>query len=79
MTHYVAGVSGESFTDRQVHRSQHCDELAEPYRPLANSSVTDEQPRCPSCADGESGSDTCDVVKADGEVCGRSTPCPYHD
>jgi hypothetical protein len=22
---------------------------------------------------------TCDVVKQDGEVCGRETPCPYHD
>lgn len=21
---------------------------------------------------------TCDVVKADGEVCGRDLPCPYH-
>ena len=26
--------------------------------------------------DGESG--TCDVVKSDGEVCGRDLPCPYH-
>lgn len=24
-------------------------------------------------------SQTCDVVKNDGEVCGRQTPCPYHD
>jgi len=23
--------------------------------------------------------DTCDEVKADGEVCGRDRPCPYHD
>jgi hypothetical protein len=22
--------------------------------------------------------ETCDVVKQDGEVCGRQTPCPYH-
>lgn len=22
--------------------------------------------------------ETCDVVKADGEVCGRELPCPYH-
>jgi hypothetical protein len=22
--------------------------------------------------------DTCDTVKADGEVCGRELPCPYH-
>ncbi|AFH22025.1 hypothetical protein OSG_eHP14_00225 [environmental Halophage eHP-14] len=21
---------------------------------------------------------TCDVVKSDGEVCGRNLPCPYH-
>jgi hypothetical protein len=24
-------------------------------------------------------SGTCDVVKADGDVCGRDLPCPYHD
>lgn len=23
--------------------------------------------------------ETCDVEKADGEVCGRERPCPYHD
>lgn len=23
--------------------------------------------------------DTCETVKADGEVCGRERPCPYHD
>jgi hypothetical protein len=23
--------------------------------------------------------DTCEVVKSDGEVCGRDLPCPYHD
>lgn len=28
-------------------------------------------------ADGTTG--TCDVVKGDGEVCGRDRPCPYHD
>lgn len=28
--------------------------------------------------DGEQG-DTCDTVKADGEVCGRERPCAYHD
>lgn len=22
--------------------------------------------------------DTCEVVKTDGEVCGRDKPCPYH-
>jgi hypothetical protein len=22
---------------------------------------------------------TCEVVKSDGEVCGRDLPCPYHD
>jgi hypothetical protein len=22
--------------------------------------------------------ETCDTVKADGEVCGRELPCPYH-
>jgi hypothetical protein len=24
------------------------------------------------------GSETCEVVKNDGEVCGRELPCPYH-
>jgi hypothetical protein len=24
------------------------------------------------------GPDTCQTVKADGEVCGRALPCPYH-
>jgi len=28
---------------------------------------------------GESDAETCDVVKADGDVCGRDKPCPYHD
>jgi len=23
--------------------------------------------------------ETCQVVKSDGEVCGRNLPCPYHD
>lgn len=23
--------------------------------------------------------ETCSVVKGDGEVCGRTLPCPYHD
>lgn len=23
-------------------------------------------------------SETCDVEKADGEICGRDLPCPYH-
>jgi len=26
-----------------------------------------------------SDTETCDVVKADGEVCGRERPCSYHD
>jgi len=28
---------------------------------------------------GESDAATCDVVKNDGEVCGRERPCAYHD
>jgi len=27
----------------------------------------------------EDGSETCQVVKSDGEVCGRELPCQYHD
>jgi len=26
----------------------------------------------------DDGPDTCQTVKADGEVCGRELPCPYH-
>lgn len=29
-------------------------------------------------SDAEQDSVTCDAVKADGEVCGRELPCPYH-
>lgn len=29
-------------------------------------------------ADLEAGGETCDVVKSDGEVCGRELPCRYH-
>jgi hypothetical protein len=28
--------------------------------------------------DGDPDTETCDTVKADGEVCGRELPCPYH-
>lgn len=27
---------------------------------------------------GDDTAETCDTVKADGEVCGRELPCPYH-
>ena len=32
-------------------------------------------PACPECTDESA---TCDVVKSDGEVCGRELPCQYH-
>lgn len=75
MTHYFSGQSGESFVDKTLHADADCEELSEPVRPLADSSVSDEQARCPTCA-GER--NTCDTVKADGDVCGRELPCPYH-
>lgn len=28
---------------------------------------------------GVTDAETCEVVKADGDVCGRELPCPYHD
>jgi hypothetical protein len=31
---------------------------------------------CENCVDGP---DTCQVVKNDGEVCGRDRPCRFHD
>jgi len=76
MTYYFEGRSGESFTDKTLHADYGCPKLGESVRLLAESSVTAEQPRCPECTDTE---DTCEVVKADDEVCGRERPCPYHD
>lgn len=29
-------------------------------------------------ADSDADSETCDVVKSDGDVCGRTLPCRYH-
>jgi len=29
--------------------------------------------------DTDATADTCETVKADGDVCGRELPCPYHD
>lgn len=37
----------------------------------------DLDPDCPAIR-GET-VNTCEVVKSDGEVCGRDRPCPYHD
>ena len=34
--------------------------------------------RTDSDARASSDADTCDTVKADGDVCGRELPCPYH-
>jgi hypothetical protein len=28
--------------------------------------------------DDEDSTDTCEVMKSDGDVCGRDLPCPYH-
>jgi hypothetical protein len=43
---------------------------------IADLRVADELDE--TAADGDE-NETCDVVKTDGEVCGRPTPCRYHD
>jgi hypothetical protein len=40
---------------------------------------TDGLDACSACVDDADPSGTCDVVKSDGEVCGRDRPCSYHD
>lgn len=75
MPWYIAGRAGEPFVDTTLHADADCAELGTPNRPLAKSSATGEQEKCPACTDGG----VCTVVKADDEVCGRDLPCQYHD
>jgi hypothetical protein len=57
-------------SDRQA------DELARLYDMEVADIRVDEQTDA-GTTDGDE-SDTCEVVKTDGEVCGRDLPCPYH-
>ncbi|MFC4549385.1 MULTISPECIES: hypothetical protein [Halorussus] len=47
---------------------------AEVKESLVDEPASDEE----ETTEGEDGSNTCDVVKSDGEVCGRDLPCAYH-
>lgn len=80
--YYYSGRSGDSYVEATVHADLTCPDLPldPPPRPINPDSV--EQAAgvtyCPECTTvGEP--DTCQVVKQDGEVCGREKPCPYHD
>jgi len=81
MTNYYSGTSGDPFTEATIHTSDDCEVLAdEPgnVRPIAESSTdTGGLSWCSECA--TDSPETCDVVKGDGDVCGRERPCPYHD
>jgi hypothetical protein len=85
MGYYYTGRDGASFTDATIHTDADC--CPDPTRPIAESSIdADTADFCADCATGnttasdgdDSATDTCDVVKADDEVCGRDLPCPYH-
>lgn len=79
---------GGPFDSATIHRDKNCSELEDAH-PLADSTVESiDADRCPECMDAEAQSEseskeseeseTCEVVKSDGEVCGRDLPCGYH-
>lgn len=77
MTHWYHGRSGDSFTDATIHADRDCPDLDAPTMPVTAGVLDDiDADRCPAC-DPEA-DDTCDVLKNDGDVCGRSLPCRYH-
>lgn len=86
MAYYYEGRDKASFVEATIHHAEDCPELGGPVRPIAEESVKslEDPDYCPDCSplDSDSGSDsapeTCETVKADGEVCGRELPCPYH-
>jgi hypothetical protein len=49
MPYYIAGVSGEAFTDATLHTTRDCPELDDPSRPLAESSAGEENGVCGEC------------------------------
>lgn len=74
-TYYIVARSGDTWDDKTMHADRDCpDGYA---RPIDSDVFGDAAiDYCPECADGAG---TCTVVKNDGEVCGRPTPCQYHD
>lgn len=57
-----------------VHGDRDCDELSDATMVKPVSNPPERVAYC-ACA---GGSQTCDVVKSDNEVCGRELPCQYH-
>jgi len=87
--YWIAAVDGDTITDKTAHDDRGCAEAGDrPARPDSTSRVErEDMDLCSDCVGNGDGSDgggdgepaTCDVVKNDGEVCGRERPCPYHD
>jgi hypothetical protein len=76
--YYAILANGESYLGATIHRRRDCPDAN--TRPVGKPSVDShaaDVTYCPDCTD--RGTDTCEVVKADGEVCGRDRPCAYHD
>lgn len=91
MAYFVALANGRSWLDETIHTAADCAELPEEgVRPVGEASVenhAEEVEWCVACdpfgddsAGGspDSDGDTCQVVKNDGDVCGRELPCGYH-
>jgi len=78
-TYYAAVGSGNSWTGATLHIERDCTD--EHLTPLSADAIDVEACEfCPDCAGGGGEpTGTCDVVKGDGDVCGRDRPCPYHD
>lgn len=72
---YYAVRETTDYSDVTIHADRNCPDG--PTRAAPGS--VDGEP-CPECMDNESDEEpeTCQVVKADGEVCGREKPCRYH-
>ena len=73
-----------STTGDTYHDRRRCRRLHNTGGRIRSTDDTDGLDACPNCADGDDGDDgddpdTCEVVKSDGEVCGRELPCGYHD
>jgi hypothetical protein len=79
--YFINAESGDSIEGRTVHDERDCaDDAGDGHaRPIGDSHVDGETDRCPDCAGGSDDPATCDAVKSDGDICGRSRPCRYHD
>ena len=57
MTYYYEGRDGDSFVDATIHHSEDCEELGEPVRPIADSTVEAyDVDKCSQCSPLESAS-----------------------